>query len=108
MNAREATILSKVIRVAEAFNDPARAAEASRYHKAIIDALNATHTNHEQDALAMFEALGRVLAQLTDGMADDQRMGSLQYALTRASMLRGQFRAAGVEAKHFLEPQGRA
>lgn len=101
--------IDDISNLASAFDCAERNAEAARYYKAIVDALNATHDgHHQQDALSVFEGIARVVAQFTDGSADDIAAGYITYVAMRAKMLRGVFSAHGVEAKHFPEPQGRA
>lgn len=94
------TMIAQASRIAEVFEDPARLEEMARYHKAMLDALNATHTNGEQDAVCVFEAVSHLLAQLIAVMPPDGRHGTLKYIAARAEVLHADYLAAGKAAEH--------
>jgi hypothetical protein len=70
--------------LASGLKEPARAAETARHHAAIFEAMNASHTNGEQDSLTVFEAIARFLAQLIAGIDEETGRGILQYVCWRA------------------------
>lgn len=84
--------------IALALAAPDRAAEAERYHRAIIDALNATHVAGVQDALAMADAIAHTLAQLFG--AAENRDGVYEYVHCRALMLADEYVRCGNAARH--------
>lgn len=83
--------------------EPARVAETARHHTAIIGALNNSHTDGEQDALTVFEALALTLAQLTANMADDEVNGLMVYVSERAKHHRPAFAESGKAARYYTE-----
>ena len=95
--------MSEMIRIAaeiaSALDNPQRAAEMARYHRAIIGALNATHTNGEQDALALMEAFAHTLAQVFGATPADTRRGIMEYLGHRSEWLRDLYVNAGRAAE---------
>lgn len=79
--------LVRVAEIAKGLEDPGRQEEAFRYHGVVIEALNATHKNGEQDALCVYEGLAHVLAQLTANLDDNSRQGVLEFVRVRAGIL---------------------
>ncbi len=84
-------------------NDPARFAECKRYYEAVIRTLNETHTDGEQDAIALFEAFAMCLGQITGNLSDSERRGILAYIAARADAHAPIYAAAGKAAHHFEE-----
>ncbi|MBX3579983.1 MAG: hypothetical protein KF723_22495 [Rhizobiaceae bacterium] len=81
-----------------------RSEEACRHYKAIVTALNNSHTNGVQDALTVFEGIAMMLGQLTANMGDDEREGLLTYVRCRAERYAPEFRESGKGARHEEEP----
>lgn len=86
--------------LAAGLSEPGREEETGRHHRAILAALNASHTNGEQDALTVFEALARLLATLVGGMGEAEARGVLTYVTRRALEHAPMYRAAGAVAEH--------
>lgn len=86
--------------LARAVAEPARSEECIRHHRALLVALNGSHVNGEQDALCVFEAVARLLAQLIGSLPDDTRYGTLRYIVTRADALRRDYPAAEHRVEH--------
>lgn len=91
--------LVRVANIAKGLDDPARQAEMARHHKAIIAALNNSHTNGEQDALSVFEAIAHTLAQLLANQPEHVQAGTLEFIVTRARILAPEYAAAGKGAE---------
>lgn len=85
------------------YRDPVRAAEADRLYRALHAALSATHTDGEQDALAVWEALALMIAQLTAGLPDTVANGVLVYIDQRIRHHRPEFATVGKAARHYVE-----
>ena len=83
-------------------------ADIERYHGTIIGALNDAQKNYELLGVPLFEAIARVIAQLTDGAPPEVARGIITFISTRANNLRGAYSAGNTEATHFLAPEGRA
>lgn len=91
------------ILAAQLYGDSQRVAEMKRLHRAMHAALSATHTDGEQDALALYEAFALMLAQLIAGVRDDLAHGILLYIRERCLTLRPEFAAAGTAARSYVE-----
>ncbi|MGB3044166.1 MAG: hypothetical protein WBB98_13365 [Xanthobacteraceae bacterium] len=85
------------------YRDPVRAAEAERLYRALHGALSAVHTEGEQDALAIWEALSLMIAQLTAGLPDNVTDGVLAYIEQRVRHHRPEFASVGCAARHRVE-----
>ncbi len=77
------------------WKDPKREADADRYHRALLAAMNATHDHGSQDAMAVLEGFSRLLAQI---VAADPRVteGAIRYVETRTRELAPQASALGI------------
>lgn len=74
---RRQEFAEKVLTAVE--RDPIRNDEARRYHEAIIATLNGLHQDGQQDALCVYDAMARVIAQLIRGDATGTVNGVLSY-----------------------------
>lgn len=83
--------------------DPKREAEAERYYYAIVENLNKTHQNGEQDVMALFIGFGLVVGQLTANMNSAQRTGLLHLVGLTADLHAKIFREAGMAAPLLFE-----
>lgn len=84
----------------EISGNPERLAEASGYHRALIEKLNETHVAGEQDAMALLTGFGFALAQLLGNLSADAVAGALVYVAHVASHEAESFRAAGNAARY--------
>lgn len=101
--------LAEVENLAAGLREPGRSEEAIRYFEAIFGAMNATHTNGEQDALAVCEAIAMFLGMLTANHEQRSRAGILTYVSYRAELHHQDFKSAGKGARISEEqpPAGR-
>lgn len=85
------------------YRDPVRTAEAERLYRALHGALSATHSEGEQDALAVWEALALMIGQLTAGLPDSVAEGVLAYIEQRVRHHRPDFASVGCVAERRIE-----
>lgn len=100
----DTTTIAEVRNLAAGLQEPARFEEVKRYHRALIETLNRTHTNGEQDALAMLEAIALVLAQQTAALSREERRGWLTFVAVEVEHYAPEFRAAGQAARVIEDP----
>lgn len=81
--------------IAVGLEAPDRAADVHRYHKILIEALNATHDSGEQDVMAVVDGFAHTLAQLLGGFDADTRRGFLTFIVNRAEWLTDAYVANG-------------
>lgn len=98
--------LVQVANIAKGLAEPGRQEEAFRYHKVLIETLNDTHKGGEQDALAVFEGIAHVIAQLIANLEVDGRAGICTYIAMRAGILAPIYAEEGMGAQMKTEKQG--
>lgn len=84
------------------WKDPRREADADRYHRALLGAMNATHDHGSQDAMAVLEGVSRLLAQIVaaDGHSTE---GAIRYVEMRTRELAPKAAELGIAPDFVIE-----
>jgi|GEM_PF-5202695 len=85
------------------FDDPRREAQAVRIHRALLETMNHTHDDGEQDAMAVLEGFARLLAQIVSAADPTTNSGMVEYVAQRAIALRDATLLSGAAAKHLID-----